>query len=458
MKSATIIFLFAVSCLFFCFSVNTNKSADPVYIEPSKQRTGNAEAGYKYVTEGDYLKSGIPFSFFTMAFNKANDDLGRYGINKNIPYSFNAVVAPNGEKVVSPNCLQCHAQQFDGKIIVGMGNSFSDYTVDRSATASLLEKFLKASIGNELKYEAAKNFIQAIKAISPQLVTECKGVNAADRLANLLVAHRNPQTFVWSDSSLLRIPEELIPTDVPPWWLLKKKNAMFYNGFGRGDFGRFLMASNLLTVTDTNEAVEVDKHFNDVLSFIYSLKAPVYPKPINTALSDKGKLIFEESCSGCHGNYGKDESYPNLLIPEETIQTDSLLYSSNFSSPQFIYWFNQSWFTTGDHPAKLVPFKGYIAPPLDGVWATAPYLHNGSVPSLETLLNSKLRPKYWSRDFDHSTYNYDSPGWIYKQEASPSNKNIYNTTLRGYSNAGHTFGDKLTDEERTALIEYLKTL
>ena len=43
----------------------------------------------------------------------------------------------------------------------------------------------------------------------------------------------------------------------------------------------------------------------------------------------------------------------------------------------------------GDHPERFEPFDGYIAPPLDGIWITAPYLHNGSVPDLETLLNSK---------------------------------------------------------------------
>src|SRR6185312_4916136 len=162
-----------------------------------------------------------------------------------------------------------------------------------------------------------------------------------------------------------------------------------------------------------------DRHFNDVLAYIYSLQAPVYPNPINTKLAESGQLIFEASCSGCHGIYGKDADYPNLLIPEETIQTDSLLYSSNYSSPQFVNWFNQSWFTTGDHPAKLVRIKGYIAPPLDGIWATAPYLHNGSVPNLETLLNSKLRPKYWSRDFENPQYDIDSPGWKYKKEEAP---------------------------------------
>ena len=306
MKSLLTLIFFAASIILFSFFTKEKKKEGPVYIEASKQRTGNAEAGYNYLITGDYLKSGIPFSFFKMGIGKSADDLGREGINKDIPYSFNAVIAPNGEKIVSPNCLQCHSQQFNGKLVIGMGNSLSDYTTDHSGTARLLEKFLKTSVSNNSKYDAAKNFIQSIEAVSPYLVAETKGVNVAGRLAALLVAHRDPKTFKWSDSSQLPIPEELIPTDVPPWWLLKKKHAMFYNGFGRGDFGRFLMASNLLTVTDTSEAAEVDKHFNDVFAYINSLQPPPYPKPINTKLAESGQLIFEASCSGCHGTYGKD--------------------------------------------------------------------------------------------------------------------------------------------------------
>ena len=458
MKSILIIFLSALFCSVFSFYIDHKKSGDPVFIESSKQRSGDAKAGYTYLTEGDYLKSGIPFSFFKMVFNKPGNDLGRKGMNQNIPYSFNAVVAPNGEKIVSPNCLQCHAQEFNGKVIIGIGNSFSDYTNNNSGTALLLETFLKSGPRNEKKLEAARNFIQSVVAISPYLITETKGVNVADRLASLLVAHRDPKTFRWSESALLPIPDEIIPTDVPAWWLLKKKNAMFYNGFGRGDFGRFLMASNLLTVTDTAETAEVDAHFNDVLAYIFSLQPPVYPQAVNKPLAESGQLIFEASCSDCHGTYGTNSIYPNLLIPEDVIQTDSMLCSSNYSSPQFVNWFNQSWFTTGDHPAKLAPFKGYIAPPLDGIWATAPYLHNGSVPDLESLLNSRLRPKYWSRDFKNPQYNLDTPGWKYGEEYSATNKETYNTTLKGYSNAGHYFGDNLTNDERKAVIEYLKTL
>ncbi len=179
------------------------------------------------------------------------------------------------------------------------------------------------------------------------------------------------------------------------------------------------MASNLLTVNDTSEAREVDSRINDVLAYIYSLKPPKYPRPINKPLARYGATIFVRQCSKCHGTYGEDGDYPNLLIPESLIGTDSFLFSSNYQSPQFIDWFNSSWFASGDHPARLVPFDGYIAPPLDGIWVTAPYLHNGSVPDLEGLLDSRARPRYWSRDYNHLEYDYDRVGWKYSVKDGP---------------------------------------
>lgn len=460
MKKLTL--LLTLSILLFAFTrLNDSPGKEgPEYIPASKQRSGDAAKGYEYLVTGDYLKSGIPYSFFTMGLPKdSNNYLGRTGINKNIPHDFTAVKAPNGETVVAPNCLQCHSQLFDGKLVVGLGNSFSDFSVNRQSTAVVAETFLKNLKGEQAKkYDAAKNFLTALKAISPNLVTSTKGINLADGLAYLLVSHRDPQTLKWSDKNIIPLPDEMIPTDVPAWWLLKKKHGMFYNGFGRGDFGRFLMASNLLTVTDTSEAAEVDTHFNDVLAYINSIEAPKYPKEINQSLATDGKKIFEASCAKCHGTYGEEGEYPNLLIPESIIQTDSALFTANYSNPQFIEWFNKSWFTTGDHPAKLVPYRGYIAPPLDGIWVTAPYLHNGSVPNLEAVLNSKLRPKYWQRSFAKPSYNFENPGWNYEEKNAPGNNEVYNTTLKGFSNEGHYFGDKLSDKERKAVIEYLKTL
>lgn len=457
MKKILVLLSLCIACAAFSKYIQPD---EPEYIPASRQRTGDAAKGYEYLTTGDYLKSGIPYSFFALGAAKdTNNFLQRSGLNKNLPHDFTAVKAPNGEMVVAPNCLQCHAQLFDGKLVIGLGNSFSDFTVNREGTALMAEKFLKNLTGvNAKKYDAARSFLTALKAISPNLITSTKGVNLADGLAALLVSHRDPLTLQWSDSNLLDLPNGIIPTDVPAWWLLKKKNGMFYNGFGRGDFGRFLMASNLLTVKDTSEAAEVDAHFNDVLAYINSIQAPAFPQPVDGQLVKQGAGIFTANCSGCHGSYGNGGKYPNLLIPESIIQTDSALFTSNYSNPQFVAWFNKSWFTSGDHPARLVPYRGYIAPPLDGVWITAPYLHNGSVPDLEGVLNSKLRPKYWQRNFNTPSYNYSTPGWNYQTLTAAGGSEVYNTTLKGYGNGGHYFGDRLSDKERKAVIEYLKTL
>ncbi|MER3471356.1 MAG: hypothetical protein C4330_08475 [Chitinophagaceae bacterium] len=144
-------------------------------------------------------------------------------------------------------------------------------------------------------------------------------MNAADRLAAVLVAHRDPKSFVWSNDAIFPIPNEVIPTDTPAWWLLKKKNAMFYNGFGRDDFGKFLIASNLLTVTDTAESREIDAHAPDMLAYLYSIESPKYPGKIDAGLAKKGAVLFQQNCSSCHGSYGAHASYPNLLIPESII-------------------------------------------------------------------------------------------------------------------------------------------
>jgi len=450
--------LVGVGCLAAASRIRAPREPEP--IPPSAQRTGNAERGYQYLVTGDYLKSGIPYAYYSlMGARDTANQLKRTGVNKNIRYDFTAVKATNGELVVAPNCLQCHAQEFEGKLVVGMGNSFSDFTRQMGITALAAEKFLQNLKGEERKkYDAAKNFLAAVKAISPYLVTKVKGVNLADALAALLVMHRDPQTLRWSDKPLLPLPVNIVPTDVPAWWLLKKKNGMFYTGFGRGDFGRFLMASNLLTVSDSTEAAEVDSHFNDVLAYINSIEAPSFPKTVDAALVNKGAKLFTNHCARCHGTYGKDGHYPNLLIPSEIIRTDTLLYSSNYSEPAYANWFNNSWFASGDHPARLVPYTGYIAPPLDGIWATAPYLHNGSVPTLEGVLNSSTRPARWKRDERNPLYNYTIPGWEYTVPAGADTLHAYDTRLPGFGNGGHYFGDKLRDADRRALIEYLKTL
>ncbi|MER3471357.1 MAG: hypothetical protein C4330_08480 [Chitinophagaceae bacterium] len=128
----------------------------------------------KYLIAGDYIRSGIPYSAYMMAGGKVKDNyLQRDGDNKNLSYALTAVKGPNGEVIVAPNCLQCLARPFDNKLIIGLGNTFIDFTKDSKTNLkgiSMMESFLKKVAPK--KYEAAASFITSSKAINPYLFTE----------------------------------------------------------------------------------------------------------------------------------------------------------------------------------------------------------------------------------------------------------------------------------------------
>jgi hypothetical protein len=88
------------------------------------------------------------------------------------------------------------------------------------------------------------------------------------------------------------------------------------------------------------------------------------------------------------------------------------------------------------------------------------------VPTIELVLDSTRRPKYWKRvDFDSTHFDEDALGWpyielAYGQAEAPEaeRKFIYDTTHVAHASGGHIFGDHLTPDERRAVLEYLKTL
>ena len=108
------------------------------------------------------------------------------------------------------------------------------------------------------------------------------------------------------------------------------------------------------------------------------------------------------------------------------------------------------WLTTG----------GYVARPLTGTWATAPYLHNGSVPTLADLLEpAAKRPIVFP--VGHREYDPARVGYVSKFEDVPPNQVasyfIYDTRLTGNHNSGHEFGTALTPAQKTSLLMYLKS-
>jgi len=156
------------------------------------------------------------------------------------------------------------------------------------------------------------------------------------------------------------------------------------------------------------------------------------------------------------------------VIPVETIGTDPTL--ATFRPEKDAEYYEKSWLFNEESPSGERYSKpheaGYQAPPLDGVWATAPYFHNGSVPTIYHVLNSKARPAIYTRAYAAEEEDFDQVnlGWTYNAlDEVPDNlstferRKICDTSQTGRGNGGHIFGDTLSEEERSAVIEYLKT-
>lgn len=430
------------------------------YIPPSPQRDGDAEAGREYLLYGDYMDAGIPLeAYMAVVGPRPANVLERTGDNALLDFEVTAVNAPNGVRVVSQNCLKCHGGYVNGNFVLGLGAAHYDYTFDYSALEPATSAVIRQLYGEESpEWEAYDPFRKSGRVIGPYLVTEVFGVNPADKIWIVLSAHRDPHTLAWSEEPLMDIPEELVPTDVPPWWNLKKKHAMFYTGYGTGDFSRIMMASSLLTLNDSAHARRIDDRFNDVYAYLRTLEPPAWPWQTDAGLAAAGETVFRANCASCHGTYGEAAAYPNLFVSLDQVGTDPALAHSYLDHTGFVNWFNDGWFRQGPHGAELQPRAGYVAPPLDGIWASAPYLHNGSVPTLYGLLNSASRPVFWRRNFNSLDYDREKVGWQYEVKSFKVDKKTYDTTLPGYGNGGHTYGDHLSGDQRLALLEYLKTL
>jgi mono/diheme cytochrome c family protein len=344
------------------------------------------------------------------------------------------------------NCLLCHAGTITGQTLIGLGNASLDIQ-------SLFED-LSATDGFELKVPFQFGYVRG--TVDP--------INSLTFLLTFRDADLNLQKPIIADYSTD------VCSDPPAWWLIKKKKTRDWTGPIDARSTRVDMVNLLTPLNSADYIKKQEPVFADIEAYLRTIEAPKYPFPVNNQLATRGERIFAATCSKCHGTYGPQGSYPNKIVPHGMIGTDRTLADS--SNRQIMENFNKSWLAheigSDGNPIQLVERRGYQAPPLDGVWATAPYFHNGSVPTVYHVLNSSARPKIYTRSYRTGKEEYDLEklGWkITVLEKSPDagmsgfeRRKIYDTTLRGRGNGGHTFGDKLTEDERMAVIEYLKTL
>jgi cytochrome c5 len=454
--------LMAVLLLSSCREEGATYRSDTGVVPATDQRPGDPVAGYAALVNAPYVSCGIPYDAFQRAVPEvAAAQLlpGRDGLNAGLPYAFTAHENADGVTVVASNCLTCHAAEIEGELIVGLGNAFADFTQDPRRIVLQSGNFVRG----DAETRAWEHWADRIDGIAPYIQTATVGVNPATNLTWALMAHRDPETLQWSAEPLIEPPQaEPLPVSVPPWWGMRDKEAMFYTTVGRGDHSTFMLLASMLCVDSVAEFEAVDAYADDIRAYIASLEAPEYPHAVDGEMATLGAAIYARGCATCHGGAGTD--YPNLVVPLDEIGTDPAyaVAATDGSRDRFYDWIARSPY--GD-VRSAAPAPGYIAPPLDGIWATAPYLHNGSVPSLEVLLSPSDRPRYW-RHVIPRAYDRNAVGWRFEPlaagqeaEADPDlRRRIFDTTRHGYGNGGHDYGSDLSSEERAALIEYLKTL
>lgn len=435
-------------------------------IPASEQRPGNPVAGKQALITEPIVSCGVPMQAINQLGAKADYTLAeRDGSAATLPYNLNLITNSDGVELAASNCLSCHAAPLFGELFIGLGNEFLDFTTD----ASMAVEQIGALVSGQDEIAAWEKYADRVAAIAPYMQTRTAGVNPANNLTFALMAHRNPKTMAWSEQPILSLPTKNVPpVSVPPWWRMKKKHAMFWMGEGRGDHASIMMTAAIMCSDTIEEVARLDSIAPDIRAFIESIEPPVYPFAIDQSLAATGRKLFDSTCSGCHGTYGEATSYPNRIIDIAVVGTDAALI--NFAKQEgqaYVEWFNRSPFGT---MAKAQPSQGYVAPPLDGIWATGPFLHNGSVPSIRAVLNSRIRPTLWHHrvvaELSSKDFNEKDVGWVYESVDSENDKTtlpvgqqwLYDTRQPGYANSGHLFGDGLTVEQRDAVLEYLKTL
>jgi len=187
--------------------------------------------------------------------------------------------------------------------------------------------------------------------------------------------------------------------------------------------------------------------------WIWTLPAPVFPRDrIRSDRVAAGAAIYKKACANCHDKGGERTGQ---VVPAAEIGTDPERLMS-FTSELAV---KMNTLGTG-RPWKFSRFRktdGYAAMPLDGVWARAPYLHNGSVPTLRHLLEPvERRPEAFWRGYD--VYGYADGGFIWDGPDASRAGFRFDTSQKGNSRAGHLYGVALKPAEKESLLEYLKTL
>lgn len=372
----------------------------------------------------------------------------RYGLiempGRDLPMGF----VPDGKGGWGMNCLACHGGKVAGQVIPGLGNTYFAFQTLTQDVRVL--RRARNGQGPGIPIDAI---------LFP--LGWSNGTTNAQVAAVALTALRDSDLNFRPRKSL-RVPKLLHhDLDAPPWWVLKKKKMLYVDGYVEKSH-RVIMQFVLLPDAPPERIKSWDDDFRDILAFAESVVAPCYPGEVDHALAEAGRILFNNNCADCHGTYGPGGSYPEKRISIEEVGTDRRrLDGIPLEHRRF---FRQGWIGEEGQVEVVEEPDGYVAPPLDGLWASAPYFHNGAVPTLWHVLHPADRPRVWKRTLEG--YDHDRVGLQVEEfDVLPSDvkhpadkRRYFDTRLPGKSSAGHDFPDALRENEKRAVLEYLKTI
>jgi mono/diheme cytochrome c family protein len=255
-------------------------------------------------------------------------------------------------------------------------------------------------------------------------------------------------------SAATLLGEEFLPTipapvDFPSVWNqnARKGHALHWDGAAGTAFERNVLVS---VGAGTPKHLVPFRSIEAIQTYLDTLAAPKYPFAIDQTLAAKGKTLFDAKCLSCHGGARTWQVVSLAEVGTDPARVDSVSQAGidKLNSLSGAGW-------TMDNFKKT---NGYLNSLLDGVWLRAPYLHNGSVASLrDLLLPPAQRAKTFYRGYD--VYDPTNVGFVSNVATEGTQRyTLIDTSLQGNGNGGHVYGTDLTEADRSALLEYLKTL
>lgn len=352
------------------------------------------------------------------------------------------------------SCLACHQGQVGGRLVPGLPNS--NYALETLTADVRLVK---------LAQRKAFGHMDIGSLLLPLGTTN--GTTNAVIFGVALMHHRDAELKIVSRPPRFDLVHH--DMDAPPWWHYAKRKTLYADGFAPQGH-RMLMQFLLVKENGPEKFREWEDDFRHIEAWIESLTPPVWPGPLDELLVEQGRGVFREHCSRCHGTYGPDGDYAERVVPIADIGTDRVRFDALADAERLAL--NESWFGHFGRAAEPLGKRqqpdGYVAPPLDGIWASAPYLHNGSVPTLWHLLHPESRPAVWRRTptgYDDRRVGLEvttlaAADFAERSAALPADerRQFFDTSRPGKLAAGHDYPAVLDEAERAAVLEYLKSL